>query len=92
MPSVYDLKPRFQALLRPLVGGLACAGACTPNHVTVAALLGLWRSAARCRLARQRPLLLLLLPAWLFVRMALNAMDGMAGARARHALRRWARC
>ena len=26
MPSIYDLKPRFQALLRPVVGALAADG------------------------------------------------------------------
>jgi len=34
--SIYDLKPRFQALLRPLVGRLAAAGV-TANQVTLAA-------------------------------------------------------
>lgn len=38
MPSVYDLKPRFQALLKPLVNSLAEAGV-TANHVTVTALV-----------------------------------------------------
>ena len=37
MPSVYDIKPRFQALLRPLVRRLAAAGT-TANQVTVAAM------------------------------------------------------
>jgi len=36
MPSVYDLKPRFQTLLRPLVQSLA-AGGVTANQVMVAA-------------------------------------------------------
>ena len=76
MASIYDLKPAFQRLLRPLVRGWARAGA-TPNHVTIAALvlsfavgaLIVWRPAARWPL--------LLLPAALLVRMALNALDGM---------------
>jgi CDP-diacylglycerol---glycerol-3-phosphate 3-phosphatidyltransferase len=38
MPSIYDLKPRFQALLRPLVKSLAEA-AVTANHVTIAAMI-----------------------------------------------------
>ena len=37
MPTIYDLKPRFQALLRPLADGLAKAGV-TANGVTLAAL------------------------------------------------------
>jgi CDP-diacylglycerol---glycerol-3-phosphate 3-phosphatidyltransferase len=76
MPSVYDLKPAFQRLLRPLCGSLARAGI-TANQVTVAAaLLSLaagaliaWRPAARWPL--------LLIPGVLLVRMALNAIDGM---------------
>jgi len=39
MPSIYDLKPRFQGLLRPLIGRLARAGV-TPNAVTLAAVAG----------------------------------------------------
>ena len=38
MASVYDLKPKFQALLRPLVRRLADGGL-TANQVTVAAML-----------------------------------------------------
>jgi hypothetical protein len=38
VPSIYDLKPRFQALLRPLVRFLAQSGV-TANHVTLAAAL-----------------------------------------------------
>jgi CDP-diacylglycerol--glycerol-3-phosphate 3-phosphatidyltransferase len=36
MASIYDPKPRFQTLLRPLVGRLAGAGV-TANQVTLAA-------------------------------------------------------
>jgi CDP-diacylglycerol---glycerol-3-phosphate 3-phosphatidyltransferase len=39
MPSVYDLKPKFQNLLRPLVNLLARIGV-TANMVTLAAMLG----------------------------------------------------
>ena len=38
MPSIYQIKPRSQALLRPLVRALAAAGG-TANQVTVAAAL-----------------------------------------------------
>ena len=77
MPTIYDLKPRFQNLLRPLVQGAVAAGI-TPNHLTIAALLGSLAIGAALPLAARRPLLLLILPAWLLARMALNAMDGMA--------------
>lgn len=76
MPSVYDLKPRFQNLLRPLMRGLAAAGF-TPNAVTLIAILGSIIVGAIAAQAATRPALLLLLPAWLFARMALNAIDGM---------------
>jgi phosphatidylglycerophosphate synthase len=76
MPSVYDLKPRFQNLLRPLIGRLARAGV-TPNAVTLAALVGSIAVGAAVSQAGKRSWLLLLLPVWLFVRMALNAIDGM---------------
>jgi CDP-diacylglycerol--glycerol-3-phosphate 3-phosphatidyltransferase len=38
MASIYDIKPAFQRLLRPLVARLAAAGV-TANQVTLAALL-----------------------------------------------------
>lgn len=76
MASVYDLKPAFQGLLRPLVGRLAAAGA-TANQVTVAAMLLSLATGAAILLAPDNPAVLLLLPAVLFVRMALNAIDGM---------------
>jgi CDP-diacylglycerol---glycerol-3-phosphate 3-phosphatidyltransferase len=74
--SIYALKPRFQALLRPFVGALYRAGI-TANQVTVLACvvsvaLGLWLI-----LAPHRGGLFLLVPVWLAVRMALNAIDGM---------------
>jgi CDP-diacylglycerol--glycerol-3-phosphate 3-phosphatidyltransferase len=74
--SVYDLKPRFQALLRPLVGALAARGV-TANQVTLVAVL---LSLAGGGLIAWRPFdtwPLLLLPLILLARMALNAIDGM---------------
>lgn len=76
MPSVYDLKPKFQALLRPLMRGMAGAGL-TPNVVTLVAIAGSIAVGAAVSFAKFRPALLLLLPVWLFIRMALNAIDGM---------------
>jgi CDP-diacylglycerol--glycerol-3-phosphate 3-phosphatidyltransferase len=76
MVSIYDLKPKFQALLRPLTRRLAHWGV-TANMVTIAAaLLSLAAGAAvACWPDQDWPLLLL--PGILFVRMALNAIDGM---------------
>src|SRR2546425_518121 len=76
MPSIYDLKPRFQALLRPLIAKLAAWG-CTPNLLTSLALFLSLIVGSAILFARETPAILLLLPAWLFLRMALNAMDGM---------------
>lgn len=75
MPSVYGLKPKFQDLLRPAVNGLARAGV-TANQVTVAALVMSLAAGGAIAWARGGRMLLLL-PAALFVRMAMNAMDGM---------------
>ncbi|MCC5868359.1 MAG: CDP-alcohol phosphatidyltransferase family protein [Gammaproteobacteria bacterium] len=76
MPSVYQLKSRFQDLLRPLVARLATAGV-TANQVTVAAmLLSLLAGIALFQYPRS-PWPLLLLPVALLARMALNAIDGM---------------
>ena len=76
MPSVYDLKPRFQELLRPTMRALARAGV-TPNAVTVTAVFGSIIAGVAVSFAGGRQPLLLLLPLWLFFRMALNAIDGM---------------
>lgn len=76
MPSVYQLKPAFQSLLRPLTSKLASCGV-TANQVTVlASLLCLVAGGA---VALWHPLRwpLLLIPLVLFIRMALNAIDGM---------------
>ena len=76
MVSIYDLKPAFQARQRPHADALAERGV-TAYQVTVAAfalslLAGLvllvWPGAT---------IPLLLVPLVLFVRMALNAIDGM---------------
>jgi CDP-diacylglycerol--glycerol-3-phosphate 3-phosphatidyltransferase len=77
MPSVYDLKPKFQALLRPLVRSLAGIGV-RANHVTVfAMLLSLGAGGVIFFCAARDLRWLWLLPGVLFVRMALNAIDGM---------------
>lgn len=76
MASIYDLKPRFQALLRPTMRALAAVHV-TPNVVTLLALLGSAAVGIAIATNPSAPAVLLLLPAWLFVRMALNAIDGM---------------
>ena len=74
--SIYDLKPKFQNLLRPLVIKLEQCGV-TANQVTLTAcaisvILGLSLTALS-----GYHWLFILIPIWLFVRMALNAIDGM---------------
>ncbi|MEJ2567050.1 MAG: CDP-alcohol phosphatidyltransferase family protein, partial [Gammaproteobacteria bacterium] len=76
MPSIYDLKPRFQALLRPLAGFLAKSGA-TANHVTVSALVLSFLAGSMIVLWPTARWPMYLIPVVLFVRMALNAVDGM---------------
>ena len=76
MPSIYDIKPRFQALLRPLVKQLAERGV-SANQVTVAAVIVSILSGLCIALWPQAHWPLLAVPAVLFVRMALNAIDGM---------------
>ena len=74
--SIYQLKPRFQALLRPTVQRLYDRGV-TANQVTVAAavvslLLGVLLAALP-----HIAWLFILVPLWMLLRMALNAVDGM---------------
>jgi len=74
--TLYDLKPRFQAYLRPYAERLARAGV-TANQVTLAAAAGsLVIGFVLSEFGWIRPLFILL-PVWLFIRMALNAIDGM---------------
>ncbi|MEZ5873475.1 MAG: CDP-alcohol phosphatidyltransferase family protein [Hyphomicrobiales bacterium] len=76
MATIYDLKPKFQALLRPAAARLARAGV-TANAVTVAALVLSAAQGAWLTLNPGAALPLLVLPVTLFVRMALNAIDGI---------------
>ena len=77
MISIYQLKPAFQHLLRPLVKRLAACGV-TANSVTLTAMfisiaLGVWLYLCAASATHW----FLLLPLWMFVRMAFNAVDGM---------------
>ena len=76
MASIYDLKPKFQGLLRPITSSLAKLGV-TANQVTVfAAILSIGAGACVGVWPTEKwPLLMI--PGMLFVRMALNAIDGM---------------
>lgn len=76
MATIYDLKPRFQALLRPIAARLVNAGA-TANGVTLAALIMSLAQGGAIAFWPESRWPLLLLPVTLFVRMALNAIDGI---------------
>ena len=74
--SIYALKPRFQNLLRPGVRYLHGKGV-TANQVTLAACAVSVLLGVVLALAAGHSGLFWLPPFWLFVRMALNAVDGM---------------
>lgn len=75
--SLYQLKSQFQDQLRPISDALV-EQKVTANQVTVAAiLLSLSTAYVIAKPAQNQPRLWLLLPSSLFVRMALNAIDGM---------------
>lgn len=74
--TIYDLKPAFQNLLRPACGVLARAGI-TANQVTLAAMFLSIATGAALIVSGANRWALFLVPAVLFLRMALNAIDGM---------------
>lgn len=76
MVSIYALKPRFQASLRPWVGWLARVGV-SANQVTVAALALSCLVGLLIAFNPTAKWPLLVVPPALFLRMALNAVDGM---------------
>lgn len=76
MPSIYDLKPGFQSLLKPLVNALHAQGV-TANQVTLAAVALSFIGGAIIAWKPDETWPLLLLPLVLLVRMGLNAIDGM---------------
>ncbi len=76
MMSLYQLKPGFQALLRPLVRKLFESGI-TPNQITLGACAGSLLVATIVAAFVQQPMVFALIPLWMLLRMALNAIDGM---------------
>lgn len=76
MLSIYQLKPRFQDLLRPLVQRLHALGI-TANQVTIAALVLSLLVAGVIALRVEQTWLFALIPIWMLLRMALNAIDGI---------------
>lgn len=76
MASVYALKPRFQALIRPGVVRLAAAGV-TANQLTVGAMVISLAASAGLIWSTPDTWAFVLLAPLLLLRMALNAADGM---------------
>ena len=75
--SLYQLKTQFQDQLRPLSDALV-ERKCTANQVTVSALLlSVGTAYVIAKPAKDKQALWLLLPSSLFIRMSLNAIDGM---------------
>lgn len=75
--SIYQLKPRFQSLLRPITYRLYQLGI-TANQVTLLAmLLSILLGFGLHPLTSTHPIWWFVLPLWLLIRMALNAIDGM---------------
>ncbi|MEL0618817.1 alpha/beta fold hydrolase [Psychrobacter proteolyticus] len=75
--SLYQLKTQFQNQLRPMSNALVEQNV-TANQVTVSAvLLSIGTAYIIAKPAAEQQRLWLLLPSSLFVRMALNAIDGM---------------
>ena len=76
MLTIYELKPRFQNLLRPITDWLA-HHKITANQITLFALLLSILTGTLLASYTEQTQLFLSLPIVLFVRMALNAIDGM---------------
>jgi len=76
MTTIYDLKPMFQNLLRPIVGVLHARGI-TPNQVTVSAMILSIVTGILVLIFKDSSGIFLIIPIVLFVRMALNAIDGI---------------
>lgn len=78
MSSIYELKSRFQNILRPSVVRLHALGV-TANQVTLGtAVISVFISLTiAISTTYQIYSTFLIIPIWMFIRMALNAIDGM---------------
>lgn len=89
MATIYQLKPRFQTLLRPLCSRLVSSGL-TANAITIAGIVLSLLSGAVVIAATDHASLLLLIPPAILLRMALNALDGMIAREFNQSTRRGA--
>jgi len=76
MISIYNLKPKFQQLLMPVLNFLYKAGI-SANQITIGSVILSVLIGMSFWYADTNRFLFLALPVGLFVRMALNALDGM---------------
>ncbi|MCY1423826.1 Inner membrane protein YnbA [compost metagenome] len=76
MISIYQLKPGFQNLLRPWVQRWYERGV-TANQVTLGACLASLLVGGLVAAFASHPWVFFLIPLWMLLRMALNAVDGM---------------
>ena len=76
MISVYDIKPKFQKLLFPLLTVLRRLGI-TPNHITVFSILFSFLIGFLFLQATENKKFYLVVALGLLLRMGLNALDGM---------------
>lgn len=74
--TIYDIKPLFQNLLRPLVRWMASQN-CTANQVTLCTFALSVMAGILLGIFIQHHWIFWLVPVVLFIRMALNAIDGM---------------
>jgi CDP-diacylglycerol--glycerol-3-phosphate 3-phosphatidyltransferase len=75
MISVYHIKPKFQQLIKPVMEFMH-RKKFTPNHVTLLALFGSILTGVYVY-SNDGWGYLVVVPVYLFIRMALNAIDGM---------------
>ncbi|MCJ0917566.1 CDP-alcohol phosphatidyltransferase family protein [Mammaliicoccus sciuri] len=76
MISIYEIKPKFQQLLMPIVDWMRKIGM-TPNQVTILALVLSILTGIILSIFHENKWIYILMPIVMFVRMALNAIDGV---------------
>lgn len=76
MISIYNIKPKFQQLLKPVLVKLHSWGV-TANQITTASIVLSLLIGVAFWFAKEMYVLFLALPIGLLLRMALNALDGM---------------
>ncbi|MEB7966969.1 CDP-alcohol phosphatidyltransferase family protein [Mammaliicoccus sciuri] len=80
MISIYEIKPKFQQLLMPIVDWMRKIGM-TPNQVTILALVLSIVTGIILSIFHENKWIYILMPIVMFVRMALNAIDGVMAKR-----------